>query len=46
MRPAPDRLTITRDGVVVHRCRRALARPDTTEPRVTTAAGPADGTIG
>ncbi|MGW1193089.1 hypothetical protein [Streptomyces sp. NPDC002559] len=41
----PDRLTITRDGQVVHQGRHALARPDTANPRITTAAGP-DGTIG
>ncbi|MFE3152567.1 hypothetical protein ACFXJ6_38965 [Streptomyces sp. NPDC059218] len=45
MEAGPDRLTITRDGQVVHQGRHALARPDTTEPRLTTAAGP-DGAIG
>ncbi|MFB7853321.1 hypothetical protein ACFC34_40820 [Streptomyces sp. NPDC056053] len=45
MEAGPDRLTITRDGQVVHQGRHALARPDTAEPRLTTAAGP-DGTIG
>ncbi|MFD7496639.1 hypothetical protein ACFV8T_30420 [Streptomyces sp. NPDC059832] len=29
----------------MHQGRHALARPDTTEPRLTTAAGP-DGTVG
>lgn len=41
----PARLTITRNNVIVHQGRHALPRPDTTEPRITTAAGP-DGTIG
>ncbi|MCX4851979.1 hypothetical protein [Streptomyces sp. NBC_00893] len=45
MEAGPDRLTITRDGVVVHQGRHALARPDTTEPRLTTAAG-LDGGVG
>ncbi|MFE7429516.1 MULTISPECIES: hypothetical protein [unclassified Streptomyces] len=29
----PDRLTITRDGVIVHQGHHALPRPDTTDPR-------------
>ncbi|MFJ2629959.1 hypothetical protein ACIO6T_43230 [Streptomyces sp. NPDC087532] len=45
MEAGPDRLTITRNGAIVHQGRHALARPDTAEPRVTTAAGP-DGAIG
>ncbi|MFB6879185.1 hypothetical protein [Streptomyces sp. NPDC056323] len=45
MEAGPDRLTITRNGVIVHQGRHALARPDTAEPRITTAAGP-DGAIG
>ncbi|MER5503143.1 hypothetical protein ABT096_39045 [Streptomyces sp. NPDC002561] len=43
MEAGPDRLTITRDGQVVHQGRHALARPDTADPRITTVAGP-DGT--
>ncbi|MFD7498405.1 hypothetical protein ACFV8T_39885 [Streptomyces sp. NPDC059832] len=38
-------LTITRDSVLVHQGHHALARPDTAEPRMTTAAGP-DGAMG
>ncbi|WP_331750808.1 MULTISPECIES: hypothetical protein [unclassified Streptomyces] len=45
MEAGPDRLTITRNSVIVHQGRHALARRDTTEPRITNAAGP-DGTIG
>ncbi|MET8747879.1 MULTISPECIES: hypothetical protein [unclassified Streptomyces] len=45
MEAGPDRLTITRGGVIVCQGRHALARPDTAEPRVTTVAGP-DGAIG
>ncbi|MFF8618542.1 hypothetical protein [Streptomyces sp. NPDC015350] len=45
MEAGPDRLTLTRDGVIVHQGRHALARPDTAEARVTTAAG-ADGALG
>ncbi|MFE2936239.1 hypothetical protein [Streptomyces sp. NPDC059278] len=45
MEAGPDRLTITRDGVIVHQGRNALARPDTAEARLTTAAGP-DGGVG
>ncbi|MEV7722351.1 hypothetical protein [Streptomyces sp. NPDC088184] len=45
MEAGPDRLTITRDGVIVHQGRHALPRPGTAEPRLTTAVGP-DGTIG
>ncbi|WP_326771095.1 hypothetical protein OG978_45875 (plasmid) [Streptomyces sp. NBC_01591] len=45
MEAGPDRLTITRNNVIVHQGRHALARPDTAEPRITTAAGP-DGTVG
>ncbi|MGW2113496.1 hypothetical protein [Streptomyces sp. NPDC001948] len=45
MEAGPDRLTLTRDGQVVYQGRHALARPDTAEPRLTTAAGP-DGRIG
>ncbi|MFE7268305.1 hypothetical protein ACFU9B_40965 [Streptomyces sp. NPDC057592] len=44
MEAGPDRLTITRNGVIVHQGRHALARPDTAEPRTTTTAGP-DGAI-
>ncbi|MFF3959430.1 hypothetical protein ACFYY1_40560 [Streptomyces sp. NPDC001890] len=44
MEAGPDRLTITRNGVIVHQGRHALARPDTAEPRITTAA--IDGAIG
>ncbi|MGW1848274.1 hypothetical protein [Streptomyces sp. NPDC001966] len=44
MEAGPDRLTITRDGVIVHQGRHALARPDTAEPQITTAA--IDGAIG
>jgi hypothetical protein len=40
MEAGPDRLTITRDGQIVHQGRHALARPDTAEPRLTSAAGP------
>ncbi|GAA1335011.1 hypothetical protein GCM10009647_076990 [Streptomyces sanglieri] len=45
MEAGPDRLTITRAGEIVHQGRHPLALPDTTEPRITTVAGP-DGTIG
>ncbi|MET9662709.1 hypothetical protein [Streptomyces sp. NPDC006510] len=45
MEAGPDRLTITRDGVIVHQGHHALPRPDTAEPRITTAAGP-DGDVG
>ncbi|MFG3532866.1 hypothetical protein ACGF8B_40100 [Streptomyces sp. NPDC047917] len=45
MEACPDRLTITRGDVIVHQGRHAPARPDTAEPRLTTAAGP-DGAIG
>ncbi|MFE2936122.1 hypothetical protein [Streptomyces sp. NPDC059278] len=43
MEAGPDRLTITRDGQVVHQGRHALARPDAAEARLTTAAGPGGG---
>ncbi|MFE3151283.1 hypothetical protein ACFXJ6_32240 [Streptomyces sp. NPDC059218] len=39
MGAGPDRLTITRNGVIVHQGRHTLARPDTAEPRITTAVG-------
>lgn len=45
MEAGPDRLTVTRQGEVVHQGRHALARPDNAQPRLTTAAG-ADGGFG
>ncbi|MFB7853525.1 hypothetical protein [Streptomyces sp. NPDC056053] len=45
MEAGPDRITVIRAGVIVHQGRHALARPDTAEPRLITAAGP-DGTLG
>ncbi|MFF3735330.1 hypothetical protein ACFYXM_34955 [Streptomyces sp. NPDC002476] len=33
MEAGPDRLTLTRDGVIIHQGRHALPRPDTTDPR-------------
>ncbi|MFB7852828.1 hypothetical protein ACFC34_38245 [Streptomyces sp. NPDC056053] len=47
MEAGPDRLTLTRDGQVVHQGRHALARPDTADPRLTTtASGGPDGALG
>ncbi|MEU5430924.1 hypothetical protein AB0H73_35700 [Streptomyces olivoreticuli] len=42
MEAGPDRLTITRDGAIVHQGHHALPRPDTAAVRLTTAAS-ADG---
>ncbi|MFF4667876.1 hypothetical protein [Streptomyces sp. NPDC001282] len=38
MEAGPDRLTINRDGVVVHQGRHALPRPHTAEPQLTPGA--------
>ncbi|NBE53972.1 hypothetical protein [Streptomyces boluensis] len=45
MEAGPDRLAITRGGRIVHQGRHALARPDTAEARVATAAS-ADSGVG
>lgn len=45
MEAGPDRPTITRNGAIVHQGRHALPRPETTEPRLTSAAGP-NGAVG
>ncbi|MEU3423594.1 hypothetical protein AB0F39_34475 [Streptomyces murinus] len=45
MEAGPDRLTVIRDGQIVHQGRHALAQPDDAPLRITTAAGP-DGAIG
>ncbi|MDI3403240.1 hypothetical protein [Streptomyces cavernicola] len=42
MEAGADRLTISQGGQIVHQGRHALARPDTAQPRITTAAS-ADG---